>query len=507
MKNSLTCFACLFLIAALPSVAATINVPGDQPTIQAGIDLALDGDTVLVADGTYTGEGNWNIDFHGKAVTLISANGRDHCTIDLQGHWGFQLDSGEGPGSVIQGFTIANGSRSFPPGSGGAIYCGDASPSILDNSFIDNVSPGDSGGAIACGNTTVIRGNYFSGNWCDDDGGALSTTGGSPLVLDNVFYDNESFLSGGAIGCWGGSPLIINNLIVGNRTDFEANDIGGGGISCYYGAFPELINCTLADNDAGWIGGAVFVDEYSGITCTNCVLWNNTSIMGFDQISGMSGGMALVEYSDVMGGWSGTGNIDSDPLFVTGPGGDYLLSQTSAGQAVDSPCLDTGNGPADDVCYQENGWWTCLHQLTTRSDRIRDLGTVDMGYHAAAWSSVGASFTCTPASGTLPFSSLMTATLFNHYPDMTRKIAARIDIDLAGGASFASWRAGYTNIAGGSNHVRSWMQYLPPYATLRGDNRFTLIAEDVTPAPYNQPPYPPAGSSAYDLITVTGYAP
>ncbi len=72
----------LLLILTLPLPAATIHVPGDQPTIQAGIDAAMDGDIVLVADGTWTGVGNRDIDFLGKAITVRSENGPDSCIID-----------------------------------------------------------------------------------------------------------------------------------------------------------------------------------------------------------------------------------------------------------------------------------------------------------------------------------------------------------------------------------------------------------------------------------------
>ena len=62
-----------------------IYVPGDQPTIQAGINAASDGDTVLVADGTYTGDGTRDIDFGGKAIILQSQNGAENCIIDCEG--------------------------------------------------------------------------------------------------------------------------------------------------------------------------------------------------------------------------------------------------------------------------------------------------------------------------------------------------------------------------------------------------------------------------------------
>jgi hypothetical protein len=102
------------LVAVSTSPAATIRVPADQPTIQAGIDAAAEGDTVLVADGTYTGDGNRDIDFTGKAIVVKSENGPENCVIDCQGsvddpHRGFIFQNGEVHTSILQGFTITNG--------------------------------------------------------------------------------------------------------------------------------------------------------------------------------------------------------------------------------------------------------------------------------------------------------------------------------------------------------------------------------------------------------------
>ena len=86
------------------------------------------------------------------------------------------------------------------------------------------------------------------------------------------------------------------------------------------------------------------------------------------------GGSAVVSYSDVQGGWMEPSVLDIDPLFVSGPLGDYYLSQIAAGQAVDSPCLDAG-----DPATGAGGW----SSLTTRTDQELDTAVVDMGYHYA----------------------------------------------------------------------------------------------------------------------------
>jgi hypothetical protein len=107
----------------------------------------------------------------------------------------------------------------------------------------------------------------------------------------------------------------------------------------------------------------------------------------------------------------------------------------------------------------------------------------------------------------VPFSTLMTVTLDNLYSAQRRRIAGRIDITLANGQSIGNWRAGSTNVNEGGSRVINWNTMLPALGSLIGDNVFDLLAEDVTPAPFNQPPYPPAGDTATASCTVTGFAP
>ncbi len=114
--------------------------------------------------------------------------------------------------------------------------------------------------------------------------------------------------------------------------------------------------------------------------------------------------------------------------------------------------------------------------------------------------------TCTPPSGTIPFSEQFELSLSNN-TEFIRTIAAHIDVTLASGAFIGSWRAGYTNVAAGNSYVSAWSQNIPALGSVIGPNLFELVVEDVTPSPYNQPPYPPAGDTETATCTVTGIAP
>ena len=115
--------------------------------------------------------------------------------------------------------------------------------------------------------------------------------------------------------------------------------------------------------------------------------------------------------------------------------------------------------------------------------------------------------TCTPPSGTIPFTTQMTATLTNMYTGQKRRCAGHIDVTLAGGSYFPNWRTGFTNLSPGESYVSGWNQNIPALGSVIGENQFVLFTEDVTPAPYNQPPYPPAGDTDTASCTVTANAP
>jgi hypothetical protein len=140
-------------------------------------------------------------------------------------------------------------------------------------------------------------------------------------------------------------------------------------ISNYYRSNLTVTNCTFSGNLATYGGGIDNV--YNGkLTLTNCILWGNTATNGSQIYSSSS--TTTVSFSDIQGGWSGTGNMNEDPCFVAGPLGDFYLSQVATGQLVDSPCVDTGSDLASVFG---------LDEFTTRIDHVGDAGIVDMGYH------------------------------------------------------------------------------------------------------------------------------
>lgn len=194
------------------SFSGTINVPSScHPTIQAGIDAASDGDVVLVAEGIYTGEGNTNLNFNGKAITLLSESGPEKAIIECQGDgvdFGLSFSSGNGIDSVVEGFTI-NGAIIA------GILCGSGSSPTIQNCIIKN-----NGRGILCwGSSPAIINSVIANNAATGDGGGiLSSYGGNPKITNCTIVNNSS-VSGGGIKCNDGPAVIKNSIIWNNSPD------------------------------------------------------------------------------------------------------------------------------------------------------------------------------------------------------------------------------------------------------------------------------------------------
>jgi len=120
---------------------------------------------------------------------------------------------------------------------------------------------------------------------------------------------------------------------------------------------------------------------------------------------------------------------------------------------------------------------------------------------------ISADLVCAPQSGTLPFTAHLTATLGNTYTGQSRTIAGSVTLTIASGTHFTNYRAGHTVVPPGGTRTFSWDQHLPALGSLLGENMARIEALDVTPAPYNQPPYPPSGDVDSSTCTVIATAP
>lgn len=258
--------------------ATTIHVPSDQPTIQAGINAAVDGDTVLVADGTYTGDGNRDIDFYGKAIVVMSESGSENCIIDCGGepvehHRGFYFHSGENSNSVIRGFTITNG---YTSADGAGICCSTSSPLIHDNIIIGNVTEDDGGGIYCVSSSPHIDGNVITQNTSISGGGGIRCRDNSqPVIEGNTIVYNTAGFGGGGIQCDNSSPIIVDNEITGNSA------IAGAGIHCENSSSPEIDGNTIANNIAEERGGGVALYNSPFLTIDDTAISDNVVENGF----------------------------------------------------------------------------------------------------------------------------------------------------------------------------------------------------------------------------------
>ena len=258
----------------------------------------------------------------------------------------------------------------FADDNGGGMFNNNSSPEITDCTFSNNSASNDGGGMhnYSYSSPEIIN-CTFKGNFADDNGGGVFNNNSSPEVTDCTFSDNSASDSGGGIYNYNESlPKITNCIIIDNSA---SND--GGGMCNYGDSSPEIINCTFSKNSANDHGDGMYNFD-SSPSITNCIMWGDGTLGGGDEINNSMNSNPSVTFSDIdQFGYAGSNNnIRRDPLFVTGPNGDYYLSQAAAGQGSDSPCVDTGSDTAENLG---------LDDRTTRTDCITDTGQVDMGYH------------------------------------------------------------------------------------------------------------------------------
>jgi len=391
----------VFVSVSAAGFSDTYYVPGDYATIQDAIDGVSGGDTIIVKPGTYME----NIDFQGKSITVQSQDGPQTTIIDGGDPPGItyrsvvRFMSGEGPGAILDGFTLQNGKgvEAFNQYWGGGIYCEGSSPTIINNIITLNLSiasdhlrgagiccrrpsepwienntitrnfGAEVGGGIFCSEeaNATITGNTITEHWAMKGGGISVWECSDVTISHNLIEGNGATVNGGGIHIERAAAGIYNNIIRDNISEASGYIYGGGGLfidsdmggcNVYNNLFLNnlsmtnggglemrghaslIYNNTFVNNEAAGPGGglSIYPEPYHTPQIFNCIVWGNSAPTGAEiYIDTASGGIADVTYCDIRDGCMGEGNIDADPLFADAANDDYHLTWIS-------PCINQG---------------------------------------------------------------------------------------------------------------------------------------------------------------------
>ena len=307
---------------------AVLAVPARYPTIQAAIDSAVPGDTVLVAPGRYYE----NIRFKGKGIVVASRflHSRDGADIErtiIDGSRPTHPDTGtvvrfvnqEDSTAVLEGFTITGGTGTIWLDAkdlkyfreGGGILCELGSPTIRYNHIVNNVA-------------TSMASNVAGDSLLSAGGGAIRCGYSEPTITNNVIRGNRGRYGGGVV-LFHSAGIVRNNLIVDNT---GGEDFGGAGLwivgSLSYRLSTLVEHNTIVNNKSatgdsaarGMKGrGGALIAAGTKVVFRNNIVWGNSQTAG-NQVSYSPLTPPEMSYNLVQGGAPGTGNLDTDPKFA-----------------------------------------------------------------------------------------------------------------------------------------------------------------------------------------------
>jgi len=359
-------FALALVLCPSLLLAATIHVPADQPTIQAGINEANAGDSVILASGIYTWDSEgidghyddmsgWSMIRLKAGVILTSTTGQSDCVIiDAQQQGRVILYDDIGAAASISGFTISGGQagRDVFPAGGGLLCIGPSAIAAMNCVFLGN--SGQIGGGAAAmnwdgapymsfancaftsnsslgGGAAAVSSSSFSNCEISDNIGGGLFVGGTSSI-DNCTFEGNS---GGGLRYLHGT--ITNCTFIGNSGGLAS------GLEVTWNTSPTISNCTFVGNSAS-SHGVVSCAPLSSPTFTNCIIAFNSSgeALYTDRSSPVLHCCDIFGNTD--GDWTGyiedqlgaNGNISDDPIFCDAEGGDLTL-------ADNSPCAPGNN--------------------------------------------------------------------------------------------------------------------------------------------------------------------
>jgi len=357
----------VFLIHDSNSVLENLTITGGQaPSAQCwGGGVWVTNGDVTIRSSTITGNAG---DCGGAGIEVNNDWGPAHLTLESST---VSYNTGGGTGGLL-------------------VWGGNASAEVRDVTFVSNTA-GESGGGIAVVNSSsaVIVDTHLLSNTADHGGGGILVDASAQAQITSVVIEHNSadfgggiavrssasaFISGtrvisntannsgGGVGIWASGPVVVmTNTVISDNYGYDAGGVamwepggtftgtnllvvdnrsgpGPAGIALWGSSGGQLMNVTVSGNDsATGFDGAEVEGPVSGFPIVNSIFWGN----GADGAN-LGGNNLNVSYSDIEGGWTGTGNINADPLFV---GGDYHLG-------VGSPCIDKGTSvgaPVTDI--------------------------------------------------------------------------------------------------------------------------------------------------------------
>jgi predicted outer membrane repeat protein len=397
---------CLLAPLTLPAATyfiATNGVdtnPGSEAwpfkTIQHGINSAAEADTVQVTAGTYFEHVVWTnksltLQGAGPGLSIIDGGLNGVCLylesitqvhtgivtgLTFQNGWNPQLSGGI-ENYFIAGLTVSNCAFVGNMGQGGgAMFNQQGSPTVAHCLFTGNKAY--VGAAIYNGASSATVSDCVFDRNQGSSSGAIYNQGGNPLVIRCTFSSNSGG-AGGAIYNLNSSPTVSGCLFIGNTTgDIHSPNKSIGGAMYNEGQTitncrPLLVNCIFISNNVTGRGGAIYSkvaspvmmnctftgnghiavvnDNSSAATIANCVFWGNTNPTNGPTAILDDNNPSVTTYSDVQGGWPGTGNLNADPLFVNTAAGNLRLLPGSpcinaaAASAMNLPASDFDGAP------------------------------------------------------------------------------------------------------------------------------------------------------------------
>ena len=310
---------------------------------------------------SYSGSGMYNTNSSNPTLTNVTF------TNNNSGGTGGAISNSNYSSPTLTDVTFSGNSGTF---GGGMLNEYHSNPTLINVTFSGNSAVRGGGMANGYSSSPILMNVVFSGNWASYGGGMANSDYSNPTLTHVVFFENSATMEGGGMFndialC---NPTLTKVTFFGNSADY------GGGIFNYHYDNPTLTNVTFSDNTAVYEGGGMYNKYFSSPMLTNVTFFNNSASSGGgiynevssstptltnaivwgnipDQINNGINGSITITYSDIQGGYTGTGNINADP----GLGGlaDYGgFTQTHA-LGAGSPAIDAGN-PEPGTCPPED---------------------------------------------------------------------------------------------------------------------------------------------------------